>query len=186
MQFTFKTQPYEHQQEVFDTSCNSRSWALFLEMGTGKTKVTIDTIAKLYCDGEIDTAVVIAPKGVYGNWVHKEIPQHLPDDIPLKVVQWQPNLTQTFKGEMLQLANDKEHLKILVMNVESFSTKKGVDVAKWFVKRNRNCLVAVDESTSIKNRTAKRTKNIVALGKEAKYRRILTGSPITKNPMDRS
>ncbi len=128
--------------------------------------------------------MVIAPKGVYGNWVHKEIPQHLPDDIPLKVVQWQPNLTQTFKGEMLQLANDKEHLKILVMNVESFSTKKGVDVAKWFVKRNRNCLVAVDESTSIKNRTAKRTKNIVALGKEAKYRRILTGSPITKNPMD--
>ena len=184
MQFTFKTQPYEHQQQVFDASWDSRSWALFLEMGTGKTKVTIDTVAKLYCDGEIDTAVVIAPKGVYGNWVAKEIPQHLPDDIPLKVVQWQPNLTQTFKGELLQLANDKEHLKILVMNVESFLTKKGVDVAKWFVKRNRNCLVAVDESTSIKNRTAKRTKNIVALGKEAKYKRILTGSPITKNPMD--
>ena len=184
MQFTFKTQPYEHQQEVFDASWNSRAWALFLEMGTGKTKVTIDTIAKLYCDGEIDTAVVIAPKGVYGNWVHKEIPQHLPDRIPVSVVQWQPNLTQTFKAELLALANDQEHLKILVMNVESFSTKKGVDVAKWFVKRNRNCLVAVDESTSIKNRTAKRTKNIVALGKEAKYKRILTGSPITKNPMD--
>ncbi len=184
MQFTFKTQPYEHQQEVFDASWDSRAWALFLEMGTGKTKVTIDTIAKLYCDGEIDTAVVIAPKGVYGNWVHKEIPQHLPDEIPVSVVQWQPNLTQTFKAELLALANDQEHLKILVMNVESFSTKKGVDVAKWFVKRNRNCLVAVDESTSIKNRTAKRTKNIVALGKEAKYKRILTGSPITKNPMD--
>ena len=184
MQFTFKTQPYEHQQEVFDASWDSRSWALFLEMGTGKTKVTIDTIAKLYCDGEIDTAVVIAPKGVYGNWVHKEIPQHLPDEIPVSVVQWQPNLTQTFKAELLSLASDQEHLKILVMNVESFSTKKGVDVAKWFVKRNRNCLVAVDESTSIKNRTAKRTKNIVALGKEAKYKRILTGSPITKNPMD--
>ena len=55
MQFTFKTQPYEHQQEVFDASWDSRSWALFLEMGTGKTKVTIDTIAKLYCDGEIDS-----------------------------------------------------------------------------------------------------------------------------------
>ena len=44
--------------------------------------------------------------------------------------------------------------------------------------------MVVDESTSIKNRTAKRTKSIVKLGKQAKYRRILTGSPITKNPMD--
>ena len=70
------------------------------------------------------------------------------------------------------------------MNVESFSTKKGPDVAAWFMKRNPNCLMAVDESTSIKNRTAKRTKSIIKLAKAAKYRRILTGSPITKNPMD--
>ena len=49
MQFNFKTAPYEHQKEVFDASWDSKSWALFLEMGTGKTKVTIDTMAKLYC-----------------------------------------------------------------------------------------------------------------------------------------
>jgi SNF2 family DNA or RNA helicase len=184
MQFNFKTQPYEHQKEVFDASWDSKSWALFLEMGTGKTKVTIDTLAKLYCEGEINAAVVIAPKGVYGNWVAKEIPQHMPDDVPCSVVLWQPNLTQKFKAELLALTNDQEHLKILVMNVESFSTKKGPDVAAWFMKRNPNCLMAVDESTSIKNRTAKRTKSIIKLGKAAKYRRILTGSPITKNPMD--
>ena len=184
MQFNFKTPPYQHQKEVFDASWNSKSWALFLEMGTGKTKVTIDTIAKLYCEGEINAAVVIAPKGVYGNWVAKEIPLHMPDDVPSAVVLWQPNLTQKFKAELLALRNDTESLKILVMNVEAFSSKKGTDVAKWFVKGNPQCMVAVDESTSIKNRSAKRTKSIVALGKDAKYRRILTGSPITKNPMD--
>ena len=184
MEFNFKTTPYAHQQEVFDASWHSESWALFLEMGTGKTKVTIDTIAKLYCDGEINAAVVIAPKGVYGNWVSKEIPQHMPDDVPCNVVLWQPNLTQKFKAELMALTNDQEHLKILVMNVEAFSSKKGPEVAAWFIKRNPNCLMVVDESTSIKNRTAKRTKSIVKLGKQAKYRRILTGSPITKNPMD--
>ena len=44
--------------------------------------------------------------------------------------------------------------------------------------------MAIDESTTIKNPSAKRTKNILALGKEAKYRRIMTGSPVTKNPLD--
>jgi SNF2 family DNA or RNA helicase len=44
--------------------------------------------------------------------------------------------------------------------------------------------MAIDESTTIKNPSAKRTKNIILLGKYAKYRRIMTGSPITKNPLD--
>ena len=44
--------------------------------------------------------------------------------------------------------------------------------------------MAIDESTTIKNSSAKRTKNILALSKYAKYRRIMTGSPVTKNPLD--
>jgi len=44
--------------------------------------------------------------------------------------------------------------------------------------------MAIDESTTIKNPDAKRTKNIVSLGKHARYRRILTGSPVTKSPLD--
>jgi SNF2 family DNA or RNA helicase len=45
-------------------------------------------------------------------------------------------------------------------------------------------LMAIDESTTIKNPDAKRSKNICSLGRHAKYRRILTGSPITKSPLD--
>lgn len=44
--------------------------------------------------------------------------------------------------------------------------------------------MVVDESTTIKNRNAKRTKNVVGVGKSAKYRRIMTGSPITQSPLD--
>jgi len=45
-------------------------------------------------------------------------------------------------------------------------------------------MMVIDESTTIKNPKAKRTKNILELSKLALYRRILTGSPVTKNPLD--
>jgi SNF2 family DNA or RNA helicase len=44
--------------------------------------------------------------------------------------------------------------------------------------------MAIDESTTIKNPNAKRTKNILKLSESAKYKRIMTGSPVTKNPLD--
>tara|TARA_B100000029_G_scaffold150265_1_gene145512 strand:- start:1060 stop:2073 length:1014 start_codon:yes stop_codon:yes gene_type:complete len=44
--------------------------------------------------------------------------------------------------------------------------------------------MAIDESTTIKNPKAIRTKNIIDLSEIAKYRRIMTGSPVTKNPLD--
>ena len=69
------------------------------------------------------------------------------------------------------------------MNVEALSTTKGVEFATKFLN-SHNTLMAIDESTTIKNPKAKRTKNIVTLSMLAKYRRILTGSPVTKNPLD--
>jgi SNF2 family DNA or RNA helicase len=69
------------------------------------------------------------------------------------------------------------------MNVEALSTSKGVKFAEKFLRSHRT-LMALDESTTIKNPSAKRTKNVLALAPMAKYRRILTGSPVTKNPLD--
>ncbi len=184
--YKFKTKPYDHQQEAFDKSAERHAYALFMEMGTGKTKVAIDTLGALYESGKVEAALIVAPKGVYGNWVNKEIPQHLPDRIDRKVVLWQPNLTQKFKAELRDVALRKASgkLRIFVMNTEALSTKKGKDTAMRFLELNPDNFVVIDESTSIKNRNAQRTKNIIGLGKKAKYRRILTGSPITKNPMD--
>ena len=53
-----------------------------------------------------------------------------------------------------------------------------------FLEANDENIVIVDESTSIKNRSANRTKNIMQLKGLSKYRRILTGSPVTRSPMD--
>ena len=76
-----------------------------------------------------------------------------------------------------------EDLKILVMNIEAFSTAKGASYAQMFL-RSHNAFFAVDESTTIKNHSAQRTKATIKSGRLAKYRRIATGSPVTKSPMD--
>ena len=52
--FDFKTQPYDHQLTALEESWNREYYALFMEMGTGKSKVAIDTIAALTTAGEID------------------------------------------------------------------------------------------------------------------------------------
>ena len=186
MDYEFKTTPYQHQLDVFHDSWAAKEYALFMEMGTGKTKCTLDTAGALFETGEIDAMLVIAPKGVYGNWIYNEIPRHLPDRIARTMVQWQPNLTQKFKEQLesITFKRKDKNFRILAMNVEALSTKKGTEVATYFLRRNPDSLMVVDESTTIKNRAAQRTKNIVKVGQNAKYRRILTGSPITKNPMD--
>jgi SNF2 family DNA or RNA helicase len=47
-----------------------------------------------------------------------------------------------------------------------------------------NAMMAIDESTTIKTPNSKRSKNTEKTGKTAKYRRIMTGSPVTKSPLD--
>ena len=66
--------------------------------------------------------------------------------------------------------------------LKRLSTEKGVKFASKFINSHK-AMMAIDESTTIKTPSARRTKNIIGIGKHAKYRRIMTGSPITKNPL---
>ena len=154
-----------------------------MDMGTGKSKVLIDNFSVLYDKGYIGGVLIIAPKGVYRNWSSNEIPTHMPDHVLADICIWQPNHTQKFLNTWKKLFEDNYNLKIFLMNIEAFSTRKGVEVAEKFLLAH-STLMAIDESTTIKSKNAKRTKSIVKLGKMAKYRRIMTGSPITKSPMD--
>ena len=151
-----------------------------MEMGTGKSKVLIDNIAMLYNAGKINGALIVAPKGVYKNWFDSEIPNHMPDYIEKKVGLWR---TKPDAPDLKPLFATGAELHILIMNVEAFSTKKGMQFAEKFLSSHK-VLMGIDESTTIKNPAAKRTKNIVSLRPLTKYRRILTGSPVTKSPLD--
>ena len=183
MNYKFKTKPYAHQLKALEMSHNKEVFAYFMEMGTGKSKVLLDNIAVLYDKGKINGALIIAPKGVYKNWFDSEIPQHLVKHIQKKAILWQANITEKQQFKLNSLFKSEIDLHILIMNVEAFSTKKGVAFAEKFLL-SHNTLMAIDESTTIKTPTAKRTKAIVKLGEIAKYRRILTGSPVTKSPLD--
>ena len=181
--YKYKTKPYEHQSKVLEQSWSFIEHALFLEMGCGKSKILIDNIAILYNQGKIDSALIVAPKGVYDNWVNGELPLHLPDYIISKVIRWSPSETKKNKELRESALEHTKDLLILVMNVEAFSTVKGAKFAGKFLLSKR-ALFAVDESTTIKSPSAKRTKSIVRLSKYAEYRRILTGSPVTRSPLD--
>ena len=183
MNYKFKTPPYGHQIKALEMSWNKSYFAYFMEMGTGKSKVLIDNIAMLYDQGKINGALIIYPKGVTGTWYEQEIPTLLPNHIEKEVVLWQANITKGQSKKLGRLFKTGEELHILVMNVEAFSTQKGIDFASKFLVCH-NTLMAVDESTTIKNPDAKRTKNICKLSAHTKYRRILTGSPVTKSPLD--
>ena len=181
--YKFKTKPYAHQLKALEMSWKKEVFAYFMEMGTGKSKVLLDNISMLYDKGKINGALIVAPKGVYKNWLDSEIPEHLVEHIQKKVVLWQALINQKQQEKLDTLFKPEIDLHILIMNVEAFSTKKGVQFAGKFLD-SHNALMAIDESTTIKNPGAKRTKAIVTLGKKAKYRRILTGSPVTKSPLD--
>jgi SNF2 family DNA or RNA helicase len=183
MNYKFKTKPYAHQLTALEKSWNRETYAYFMEMGTGKTKVLIDNAAMLYDKGKINGVLIVAPKGVIGTWYNNEIPAHLPTHIENVSVLWQSNITKGQSRKLGTLFKTGEDLHILIMNVEAFSTQKGRDFAAKFLA-SHNTLMAIDESTTIKNPKAQRTKNIIALSSKAKYRRILTGSPVTKNPLD--
>ena len=182
MDYRFKTKPFKHQLQALEKSWSKQAWAWFMEMGTGKTKVCIDNIAMLYDRGKIDRALVIAPNGIKRNW-RNELSIHMADHVEYRVAVWSASPKKKEKEELDQLSVISEQLSVLIMNIEALSTPRGVDFARSFIFSG-SCFMVVDESTTIKNHSARRTKNIMKIANLAKYRRIMTGSPVTKSPLD--
>ena len=188
--YSFKTKPYAHQLAGMGAMVNhfskgEKEFALLMEMGCGKTKVLIDGSAFLYDNGYIVGLLVICPNGVKGTWV-KEIETHMPTHVDRNVIVWTGQKTKKHEEELQTLfitEPAKVHLNILIMNVDAFATDRGKKFADRFLM-TRQAMMVVDESTVIKNSTALRTKSITKLGNLARYRVIMTGSPITNSPED--
>jgi SNF2 family DNA or RNA helicase len=181
--YPFKNKPFLHQQAYLERFWNKRVAALFADMGTGKSFMVINNIAILYDQGLINAVLIVAPKGVYRNWHETELPKHLPAHIVYRMALWNPSPKKAQKEEMERLFEVTEDLKILIMNIEALSTEKGVKYANRYLVAHE-AFMAIDESTTIKTPTAARAKNAAKIGKMATFRRIMTGSPVTKSPMD--
>jgi SNF2 family DNA or RNA helicase len=173
--YNYKTEPFKHQRFALTQGAKEKNFAYFMEMGTGKTKVAIDNACFLFQQNLIQFVIVIAPNSVYQNW-QKEISVHSPETYNI----W----TWKVDPEKKLLLNDSK-LTFILMNVEALSHKSGVKfLDKLLQVIGLRSMMIVDESTTIKNRTARRTKAILKLSQYVKYKRILTGSPVTKSPLD--
>ncbi len=189
MTYTEKTKSFDHQAKLFAETCDRESYALFWEMGCGKTKPTIDTAAHLWQEGEIDGLLVVAPNNVHRNWVEEELPIHLPDEVAERsrslFLQASRSKTMRGKREVERLLKYTDGLAILAVNYETFTSKRGKDLVWDFLKPKKGrVLYVVDEGHKIKTPGAKRTRSIIASGKYANYRRDLTGTPVANRPFD--
>lgn len=181
--YPFKNKPYLHQAAFLQRFWEDPEVALFADMGTGKSFMLINNAAMLYDKGKVNSMLIVAPKGVYRNWYTSEVPKHMPEHVQYTMAAWSPSPRKAEKAQMELMLNAVDTLRILVMNIEAFSTPKGLNFASVFL-RVTTSFMAVDESTTIKTPGAKRTKGIIKVGREARYRRIATGSPVTKSPLD--
>jgi len=194
-EFEFKTEPFKHQAEEFEASGNEYIRGVLWEQGTGKSKLTLDTAANLYCKGEIDAVLVIAPNGVHGNWIFDEIPAHVHETIAVASVEWESKKVKTKKYQRkLEALLAHKGMAFLAMNYETFARKAaGREFADRFVAE-RKVLFICDESQRIKTASAKRTRAICRIGRKfprgkpyienIPYRRILSGTPVTNAPLD--
>ena len=184
-EYEFKTEPYEHQSETLNLSAYRTLFALFLEMGLGKSKILLDNAALLFEEQKISGLIIVTPKGNLRNWDVHEITKHLPERVDRNVLVWQPNHTQKWLREFEKMTKEDSTgtLNIFLINVEAFATIKACKFVEEFLVTH-DAMMVIDESTTIKNPKAKRTKHLIKLAPLADYRRILTGFPITKAPLD--
>jgi len=183
MPFQFKTEPRQHQREMFESTKDLPSWGHLWEMGLGKSKIVLDVGAYQYLRGSIDTLLVIAPNGVHRNWITDEVPRHLADVGEYHALCYYSKeaATQRWLSVKEKFFKSKG-LLIVAMSYDALLTPRGYA----FVDRllNRRVMLVLDESQRIKNPDAKRTKKLLSLAPRAVIRRILSGTPITNSPFD--
>jgi SNF2 family DNA or RNA helicase len=186
MTYEFHTTPFEHQRTTFEYSKDLPAYGILWEQGCGKSKIAIDTACHLYEKGEIDAVFIVAPNGVHRNWLTDEMPTHIPTRLrsKIKAEYWDTgkSAAQHHKFRMEQLLKHKGFPWFMV-SYDGIMTDRGRLYCARFL-RLRRCLYILDEAHNIKSPNTQRTKRIVASGKYAPYRRLLTGTPVAQGPFD--
>lgn len=181
--FKFKLPPFAHQHIAFSRAAGKTAFAWFMDMGTGKTKVAIDDMAYSYTAGIISAAVVVTPNNVKSNWLIDELPKHMPDYVPYRAACWQSTAVKAEKKALDALWEPGDFLRVLIVNVDAFSHKRSTEYVERFMNA-LPCSMVIDESSRIKTPGARRTSTLIRLGRKAKQRRIMTGTPVTQSPLD--
>lgn len=176
--YPFKTQPREYQRKALDSAWGKPAFAFYMDMGTGKTKTSLDLYSAYYVDGKVDRVLIVTKFSTRKNW-EREIGIHCP-------VETDTLILDTSKAKAFEEWNTAVdgRLKFLIVGTESLAAGNAVHLAERFVNCSTRVGMIVDEAHMIKNHSAVRSKNCVKLGLSASYKTIMTGTPVANGPMD--
>jgi SNF2 family DNA or RNA helicase len=182
MGYSPKTEPYAHQKEALDKTAPLAYAALFMQQGTGKSKVAIDRSTVAFQKRKIDGTIILCPKSLTETWV-EELETHCPD--PYVHAVWNPSLTKRVKAELESVLylDSSGTQPFIIMNIEAARTQKGSKLLHYWTRHKRIHLV-VDESSWVKTPSAKQTVATQNLARTCVARTILTGTPVSNSPAD--
>jgi len=155
----------QHQRSAFDKLKNIKISALFMDMGTGKTRTALEFIRKRITEGKIDTVLWLCPVSAKQN-IAREIEKH-------------STASHELVGNTIKKIAD-----IHICGIETLSSSKKAQLDLYNYCCKNRVFVIVDESTLIKNTYANRTRSMQRIGEQCEYKMILNGTPITKNYAD--
>lgn len=164
--------PHEYQRFVIDYIKKNPIAAVFLDMGLGKTSITLTALNDLMFDSfDVHRVLVVAPLRVARNTWSSEIRkwEHL-QDLHYSIV------VDTEKERMTAL---EKRADIYIINREN---------VQWLVEKSGKKfdydMVVVDELSSFKNHEAKRFRAFMKVRPKVKRIVGLTGTPSSNGLMD--
>ncbi len=176
LKMPIKTIPYRHQEKAFEFVMNkfenSGGVALLVEMGCGKTLISIAVSGALFKEGKIKRLLIVSPLSICGVW-KEEFSKFADFDYDLEILKGTPSK----KAETLTLMNGSS-LQVAVVNYESV-WRLEEQVKDW----NPDMIIC-DESHKIKTHNIAASKSLHRLGEKTKYKMILTGTVITNKAID--
>ncbi|MDX8383730.1 MAG: DEAD/DEAH box helicase [Ghiorsea sp.] len=174
-----KMPPMPHQKTCIEKLQNKEAAALLMCCGSGKSYTAITLVAQHVVSHHINALLVACPFSIRRNWI-KELNKHCAIEFEAQVLDFQ---TKKGKENFTTLLESEAQMKVLIVGVESLSSGKALEYTQNFLAATKAAIVN-DESHLIKNPKSKRTKALIKLGKEAEYRYILTGTPVTQGLID--
>lgn len=153
----------------------SKGYGLLFEMGCGKTLTSIAIMGAMYQAGRIERVLVVSPASVVNVW-----PAELEEYADFKFTAVPLFGSKDRRLKTLESLKDSNGLKVAVINYESVF-REGIKDALLNYDAD---LVICDESQRIKSHTAKQSKAMWEIGDKARYKMILSGTPIQNNATD--
>lgn len=155
----------------------NKGFGFLFEMGTGKTLTSIATMGVMYQMGAIEKVLIVAPTSVCPVWP-KDIGDYA--DFKCKIGVLLGTKQQRLKELEAVKKCPLKALKVAVINYESTWRDDIFEALKdW-----QPDLIIADESQRIKTHNAQQSKAMHQLGDIAKYKLILSGTPVQNNAID--